>query len=132
MIDDTSFETDALIKEMIEVKNFFQGIFDKVKTEGLRGIDKFQAANLLLKNHKRRDIIDLVEQCQANLEVISSKIEEQIDRTGSTLQKLEKFWSYTELRLYLTKSGVSTCFVNEKLEEEEKEADTRKEQAFSL
>ncbi len=46
VIDDTSFETDALIKDMINVKAAFQQIFDAIsKRASMTGIRQFQAAN---------------------------------------------------------------------------------------
>ena len=51
--------------------------------------------------------------CNRNLDSIRSKIEEQVDRTGSTLQKLDKFWKYTEIKLRLTDKGVEVHFYND-------------------
>lgn len=55
--------------------------------------------------------------CNRNLDSIRSKIEEQVDRTGSTLQKLDKFWKYTQIKLRLTDAGeggvVDVHFYNE-------------------
>ena len=60
VIDDTSFETDALIKDMITVKAAFQQIFDTIKKgEKESGIKQLLAASRALANFRRKDIGDL-------------------------------------------------------------------------
>ena len=68
--------------------------------------------------------------------MIKSKIEEQIDRTGTTLQKLEKFWNYTTLQARVEDSRLTMLFGNElekesepKEEEKEKEQEVQKEKS---
>lgn len=113
VIDDTSFETDALIKDMINVKAAYQQIFDAVKNNSDKlGMYQFHAAKTALLSFKRADITHIIQMCNKNLDAIRSKIEEQTDRTGSTLQKLDKFWRYTEIRLHMGEMGLSVQFYN--------------------
>ncbi len=51
------------------------------------------------------DLMELMEECGHKLTQIKSRINSQIDRSGTTLQTLKEFWYYMEIDLLLEKDG---------------------------
>ncbi|KAL4476224.1 hypothetical protein ABPG74_009957 [Tetrahymena malaccensis] len=92
VIDETSMETDALVQEMMNVKNALQllrqGEEDKISLIQCL-VSRYQKYTLHLKNNQKLE--STIDTCVNQLEFIRLKIQSQSDRSRQLLQTIKNF-----------------------------------------